>query len=56
MLQDKIIVGRVANQGHTVAILGSRTDESHTADIDILDCLGSGYIRFGDRGFERVKV
>jgi hypothetical protein len=54
--QDRLVVRRVADQRYTLVVFCRSADERHSADINILDHLGIGYIRPGDGSFEGIEI
>ncbi len=45
---DRGVIGRIADHGHRFKVLGCRTQQGDTADIDLFDGVGNRHARLGN--------
>ncbi len=56
LLEDGIIICRIAYHGHGIVVLRGRAKHAGTADIDVLDGIFEGHVGLGDGLLELVQV
>lgn len=56
LLEEASVVGRVAEDGDALVVLGRGTDQSDAANVDLLDSLGDADVGLGNGLLEGVEV
>ena len=54
--QDRSVLRRTGRHGDKGVILRSGSDQTRTADVDLLDRFGKTHSFFGDRCLERIQI